>query len=155
MPSNPPNSPEPSSLFRGKAFHKQIQAEWAAEAEGDPVSEATITKPSGRKGRVDVLVDAGDMMAVVEIKASDWDAMQPQNVQRNIRRQIKQVWDYIESQLAEDKDVSPGIIFPKRPTTPGRLELIEQQFGEEGIPVVWHDESPQERKARLVTSPLV
>ncbi len=41
------------------------------------------------------------------------------------------------------------------PTTPGRLELIEQQFEEEGIPVVWHDESVEERKARLVTSPLV
>lgn len=33
---------------------------------------------------------------------------------RNVRRQIRQVWDYIESEFEKEKKVSPGIIFLKR-----------------------------------------
>jgi hypothetical protein len=69
-------------------------------------------------------------------------------VRRNARRQIKQIWDYIDSQLKAKRDVSPGIIFPKRPKHRARMKLIEDMFEEEGIPVVWHDETIEERKAR-------
>ena len=63
---------------------------------------------------------------------------------------------YIESQIldgqyvkdGEGKDVCPGIIFPKRPKDRERMELIENIFEEEGIPVVWHDETIEERKMR-------
>jgi hypothetical protein len=48
----------------------------------------------------------------------------------------------------EAKDVNPGIIFPKRPKKMETLELIEALFWEEGIPVVWHDESVEALKAR-------
>ena len=71
-------------------------------------------------------------------------------------RQIRQIWSYIESQIldgkyvkdGEGKDVSPGIIFPKQPKDKERTELIERMFEEEGIPVVWHDETIEERKMR-------
>jgi len=141
---------EPGRLSRGKAFHKKMQADWKENAQGEIESEKTITKPSGRGGRVDIFVcDDGDgLVAVAEVKASDWDKMTDVAVRRNVRRQIKQVWDYIHSQLAEKKDVSPGIIFRKRPEDKGRMLLIEQMFEDEGIPVVWEDESIDERKAR-------
>ena len=58
-------------------------------------------------------------------------------------------WDYIESQLELGKEVSPGVIFPKRPKDPDCLNLIEKLFEEEGISVVWEDESIAERKIRL------
>ncbi len=106
-------SKEPTNLRRGKAFHKKIQAEWKTEAEGDVKEEKTITKPSGRKGRIDVHVGTDEgYVAVVEINASDWDKMTLQALKRNVRRQIRQIWDYINSQLATKTDVCPGVVFP-------------------------------------------
>ncbi len=141
---------EPSQLKRGKAFHKKMQVDWLKTAEGKILTEKGITKPSGRKGRIDIFVDddGSKLVAVAEVKASDWDKMTETAIRRNARRQIKQIWDYIESQLNIKKDVSPGVIFPKRPKDTARMKLIEELFEEEGIPVVWQDETIEERKAR-------
>ncbi len=140
---------EPESLYRGKRVHKKIQKKWHEKANGDVKTEKSITKLSGRKGRIDIFVKSdGSLVAVVEIKASDWDTMTPTAVHRNIRRQARQIWDYIESQLMLGKDVSPGVIFPKRPKDPNRMNLIEQLFDKKGISVVWENESIEERKAR-------
>lgn len=142
-------SNEPESLSRGKRVHKKIQKEWLEKANGAVKAEKSITKPSGRKGRMDIFVKSdGSLVAVVEIKASDWDTMTPTAIQLNIRRQARQIWDYIESQLMLEKDVSPGIIFPKSPQDPKRMNLIEHFFNKKGISVVWEDESIEERKAR-------
>jgi len=143
---------EPEPLKRGKAFHKYIQAEWEAEAEGDVFSERYVIKKTGRKGRVDVFVNDDDpdgCIAIVEIKASDWDRMTEQAVRRNIRRQIRQVWGYVESQVdgenyvstGEHRSVSPGIIFPRKPKDVERTKMIEDLFTREGIVVVWHGTS--------------
>ena len=140
----------PEQLLRGNKFHEKIQENWKKTAEGKVKSERTIFKQSGRKGRVDIFVDDEDpegVIAIVEIKASNWDKMTETAVRRNVRRQIKQVWGYIESQISkgeyvktgEGKSVSPGIIFQKRPTDKIRMKLIEDLFEEEGIPVVWDD----------------
>lgn len=89
-------------------------------------------------------------MAVVEIKASDWDRMKPNAVRRNALRQVRQIWSYIDAQLElEGKEVSPGIIFPKCPLDPVRLKAIEQIFNDWGIQVVWHDETIDELKVRM------
>lgn len=98
---------------------------------------------------MDVLVDADDeLCAVVEIKASDWDRMSEKAVRRNVRRQVRQIWGYIESKLADGKTVCPGVVFPQRPSSQSRLKLIEQLFEDEGIPVVWQDETTDERRSR-------
>ena len=144
---------EPESLSRGKQYHKKVQNDWHKTAEGKVEHETEIIKPSGRKGRIDIFVDASDendknLSAVIEIKASNWNLMTLEAVKRNIRRQAKQIWDYVESQLEQGKDVSPGVIFPERPEDTERLKMIEKLFEERGIPVVWEDESIEERKAR-------
>ena len=141
---------EPTQLRRGKAFHKKVQAGWLNTAEGQILIEETINKVTGRKGRIDIFVSDGgnNLVAVVEVKASNWDKMTDLAVRRNVRRQIKQIWDYIESQLKTEKHVSPGIIFPKRPKDKKRMRLIEDMFEEEGMPVVWQDETIEEKKAR-------
>lgn len=132
---------EPSQLRRGKRFHREVQAEWEATAEGDVVREKLMTKRSGRRGRMDIHVDSGATMdAIVEIKATNWDRMTLPGVRRNVRRQVRQIWDYIEANLDLGKDVSPGVIFPKRPKSLRRLKLIEEMFLEEGIVAVWQDE---------------
>lgn len=141
---------QPKQLRRGKTFHEKMQADWLSTAQGQILIEKAIRKPNGRKGRIDIFVnDDGDkLVAVAEVKASDWDKMTDKAVRRNVKRQIRQILDYIESRLAKRKDVSPGVIFPKRPKSKSRMKLIEDLFEEEGIPVVWQDESIEERKAR-------
>ena len=140
---------EPKRLREGKAFHKKVQADWRAEAEGDVRTEMTVKRAGGRSGRLDVFVseDGSAVRAIVEIKHSDWDKMTPPAVRRNAKRQARQLWRYIELQPTLD-GICPGIVFPKRPSDRARLELIEQLFEEEGIPVVWEDESVEERKSR-------
>lgn len=141
---------EPGQLKRGKAFHKEVQTDWLNTAEGKILTEKGITKPSGRKGRIDIFVDddGTKMVAVAEVKASDWDKMTEKAVLRNVKRQVKQIWDYIDSQLADKKEVCPGVIFPHMPKDKERMKLIEQLFEDEGIPVVWRDETVEERKTR-------
>ncbi|MCK5608143.1 hypothetical protein KAR91_40050 [Candidatus Pacearchaeota archaeon] len=140
---------EPKPLRQGKKFHKKIQKEWLKTAEGDIKPEKGIIKPSGKKGRIDIFVKSDEkLVAVVEIKNSNWDIMNPDAVRRNIKKQACQILNYIDSQLELGNEVSPGIILPKRPKNKDRMSLIEQLFEEEGIPVVWMDETIAERKAR-------
>jgi hypothetical protein len=98
---------------------------------------------------MDVFVDTeSGLVAIAEAKASSWDRMPGRAVRRNVSRQARQIWDYIASQLAEGNDVSPGVVFPRRPRTTHRLELIEALFEAHGISVVWQDESSEQRRAR-------
>ena len=144
-----PKNNEPRQLRRGKEFHKKIQKEWHKDAEGDIKTEKSMIKPSKRKGRMDIFVkDDESLVAVAEIKTSNWDAIAASAVRKNVRHQASQIWDYVESQLELGKDVSPGVIFPKRPKDSNRVSLIEELFNKSGIQVVWEDESLEERKAR-------
>ena len=144
-------SNEPPRLVRGKLFHKKIQNDWKQTAEGDVATERTVIKQNLRKGRVDIFVNDDDpdgCIAIVEIKASNWDIMTDKNVIRNIRRQIRQIYGYLDTQLlngiyadsGENKSVSLGIIFSKKPSNEHRKILIEDIFSEEGIVVVWDDD---------------
>ncbi len=147
-------SKEPERLRRGRAFHAKVQKDWLFNAEGSPTIERSVTTPSDRRGRIDVYVDDNEgVVALVEIKHTDWDRMSPTAVRRNVRRQVRQIWRYVESQLrglGRDKqsDVCAGVVFPSRPSDPNRLEFIEGLFEEEGIAVVWEDESVEQRAAR-------
>ena len=143
---------EPAVLRRGKRFHKLIQAEWLATAEGSLHPERTVDQTDGRRGRVDILVDeiGDDLLSVVEVKSTDWDNVRDANVRRNVRRQIRQVWRYVDSQLAmRNMSVCAGVIFPRLPRDPARTELVESMFEEEGIQVVWHNESIGEVRERM------
>jgi hypothetical protein len=134
---------EPTKLARGKAFHKLIQQEWLdTSKDGKPRPERSIRKVAGGFGRVDILVEElGDFISVIEIKSTDWDSITEANIERNIRRQIRQIWDYIVAMFAEpDKDICPGVIFPFPPIVLTKRALVESRFGAECIQVVWHNE---------------
>ncbi len=47
-----------------------------------------------------------------------------------------------------EKEISPGVIFVRWPVDKERMKLIEDMFEDEGIAVVWRDESIEERKGR-------
>ena len=72
-----------------------------------------------------------------------------QSYKKNIIRQAKQVWDYTNSQRMDNKDISPGIIFPKRPKSEHKLKLIEKLFEDHLISVAWGEETIYERRKRL------
>jgi len=136
------SSNEPKRLRQGKEVHKRIQKEWQETAEGLVYPERKTTKPSGKRGRMDIFVKSDErLVAVVEIKSSNWDVMTLNNLRRNVRRCASQIWDYVETELKSDKDVCPGVIFKKKPKERERKELIEHLCGEQGIAVVWEDES--------------
>jgi hypothetical protein len=143
---------EPSLLKKGKQFHKSVQSEWSLTAEGLVKSEKIVEMAGDKKGRVDIFVEEiGDnLVSIVEIKNTDWDKIKPENIPRNIKRQARQIWKYVESQTdLEGKEVSPGIIFPKLPMDPERLELIESIFGDEWIQVVWENEPIDKVRQRM------
>ena len=120
---------EPESLKNGKEFHKNIQKEWLDTTEGEVEVEKQMIKQNGRKGRMDVFIQIEETyVSIAEMKMSDWDAMTIKNLHKNVRRQIRQIWSYIDSQLEQNRDVTPGIIFSNRPKKNGRLDLIEQIF---------------------------
>ena len=140
---------EPEQLKRGKTYHKKVQKDWQQSADGIVVSEKQIKKPNNKMGRINIHIEADNkLVAVVELKNSDWDGMTTESVKRNLKHQAKQIWSYIESQLSNGKDVSPGIIFPKKPKNPDKLKLIELFFEEEFISVVWEDETIDDRNNR-------
>ncbi len=98
---------------------------------------------------MDIFVKSdNNLVAISEIKDSNWDAMTLTNVRRNVKRQALQIWNYIDAQLQSGTDVSPGVIFKKRPKNRELMILIEKLFDDEGIPVVWEDESVEERRKR-------
>jgi len=45
-------------------------------------------------------------------------------------------------------NVSPGIVFPKRPESKYKLKLIEKLFEDQFISVAWEDETIGERNKR-------
>ena len=145
---------EPEKLKRGKGFHKKIQFEWEVEVkDGIPISEKTITRSNGRKGRMDVIVEElGDYVSIIEIKNTNWEKIKNENIKKNINRQSKQIWTYIEKYINEGIDVCPGIIFPIKPKDSKLLSFIEEQFQENCISIVWDDETILETKKRNLTT---
>ena len=153
---------EPRRLRRGKEFHKGVQEEWERSAEYERLeAEKPVVKPGGRAGRIDLFVQADNegLFAVVEIKDSDWDAMSERAVRRNVRRQIAQIWDYIDSAgggpegggkepPSHGGGICPGVAFRRRPKDPARRALIEELFNEGAIAVAWEDETIEERRER-------
>jgi len=138
------NKLEPKRLKDGKKIHKLIQAEWETDAKGEKrpgiTREKSLMKPNGRRGRMDIHVEADEKLsAIVEIKDSNWDVMTLKAVRRNARRYARQLWSYIEAELDAGKEVSPGVEFSRTPRELERVQLIESIFDEYGIPVVWND----------------
>jgi len=135
-------------LRKGRRLNKKIQRSWGKEVQGKVKPEKPCIKLSGKKGRMDIHVEVKEenkLVSCVEVKNTDWNRMTEQSIRRNVKRQINQVWNYIDSELTRGKEISPGIIFPKKPRGKSKLNLVERLFEEKGIPVVWNDESIKER----------
>ncbi|MFN8467928.1 MAG: hypothetical protein U0X20_20375 [Caldilineaceae bacterium] len=139
---------EPPILQKGKVFHHNIQVDWHQRADGLVLTEVEITKPNGRKGRIDVLVDTEDnLVAVVEIKNTNWDPpMKDHRLEPNVRRHIRQVWDYMEAVMGPDNEgtpVSPALLYRHKPSDPARVQLIEELCDYFSVQVVWEEDAQE------------
>jgi hypothetical protein len=141
---------EPVVLQLGRVFHRRVQADWKQTATGGRINiEHTIGQLPGRKlgagsrrGRLDIFVDeVGDFVSVVEIKATNWDQVRPQNRRKVMGSHRRQVWRYIEKFVDADSiSVCPGIIYPTAPLTPGLRSEIEKYLNHHGLQVVWYED---------------
>jgi hypothetical protein len=68
-------------------------------------------------------------------------------IRRNVNRQARQIWDYIESQLDLQKDVCPGVIFPGLAHDSDRKRIVEELFNKQEIGVVWEEETAAKEKS--------
>jgi hypothetical protein len=139
---------EPQELKRGKAFQKQVQADFHKNSkDGTTRTEARISfadlpKIAQNWGRADILVDdLGDYVALYEIKATDWDRIVPKNVTKNLWRHQNQLLHYVDKFLEVDQlDVCLGIIYPLPPKKPGLRDRIESYLEAHGTPAYWYSE---------------
>ena len=133
---------EPPQLKRGKQFQKEVYRDFELHNKGGKFEpEQNRGLLNGKKGRIDVLVsDLGDMVAIYEIKATDWDKIKPQNVKKNAWCHQRQLLKYVETYIEEGIQVSLGIIYPEPPKSLELREMLEEYLMEYGAPAYWFSE---------------
>ena len=140
---------EPERLARGKWFQAIVQADFRDNTR-DGVAHAEAYIPFDelpeirqKSGRADILItELGDMVTILEIKATDWDRIKPTNVKRNLSRHQRQLFKYVNKYYKIDGlQVCIGIIYPEPPQKPGLREFIESYLEETcGAPAYWYTE---------------
>jgi hypothetical protein len=142
---------EPEALRRGKRFHKIVQADLGQDTKDESIRcevpiEFFLKKGKKKWGRADILIsDESDLVAVLEIKATDWDRIKPKNVKKNLWRHQNQLYSYVERFLEVDmKSVSAYIIYPTRPSSAELCKVIDDYLEAYGMLAHWYDEiSPE------------
>mgnify|MGYP005619614107 CR=1 FL=1 len=138
---------EPEILRRGKEFHTKVQSDWRLTIkDGHLDKEHTIplvpqaSKVKHIRGRIDMFIDElGSFVSIIEIKSTEWDKVNPNNISKLLASHRRQIWGYISKYLDVDKiDVCPGIIYPIAPASNNLKERIEEYLNDYGIQVVWY-----------------
>jgi hypothetical protein len=82
----------------------------------------------GGRGRADLAVEVdGDeqILVIIEIKRTDWDAISADRVMRNLRRHLRQLQAYLDTSI-EDMEAGQwegivgALLYPRRPPRPKR-----------------------------------
>ncbi len=140
------NEPEP--LRRGKRFHKIVQADFGRDSSDGSVRceapiELVLKRAAIKKwGRADILItELDDVVAVLEIKATDWDRIKTKNIKKNLWRHQNQLYSYVEKFLEIDKkSLSAYIIYPTRPSSAELYKVIDDYLENYGMLAHWYDE---------------
>jgi hypothetical protein len=90
---------------RGRAFEVEERAGWDHVPEEHIQFEAATTWES-KRGRIDIKIDDGKDIAVVEIKATDWDRLKPGSIRSTALRHARQIWRYIDVTSRHEEDPS-------------------------------------------------
>ncbi|MFZ5808804.1 MAG: hypothetical protein ACOY16_05930 [Chloroflexota bacterium] len=127
-------------IQRGRKFEAWERSFWSNGIN----SAAKFKEPTqwnGKRGRVDILLRMDDdgQVVIVEIKATDWDKIKKHRVKSYASQHARQIWRYIEAYLSP-LCVTPAIVYPYPPQTPGRKEEVEKILNERGIECIWREE---------------
>jgi len=168
--------PSTAPLRRGQRFHQQVQTAFLlglAGATARPEHHVKLSRVG--RGRVDlhVVPDLDDerYAVVIEIKSTDWDALAGHRVRPNLRAHIRQLQAYLDRYL-DDMDAAVGnddsaaargggwdsvsgvLLYPRRPTSAARLQLIDDLTSREAIMVAWYDEADWTSPPGTTASPV-
>jgi hypothetical protein len=148
----------------GEDLGKLVVAEYPRRmVDGTTEAEYPVPGVGRRSGRVDFLIDVDDsgrpLLAVVEVKNTDWDARADDRIRPNLSRHARQVWNYLQGLMprvdaGELAGLRAVLLYPRRPSDPGRAELIEETLDSQGISVVFYDDlvpSPFDESARFIS----
>jgi hypothetical protein len=129
-------------IRRGRKFEKWEMSQWAGDVNSAAEFEAP-TQWKNKRGRVDIRLklEGDGNIVIVEIKATNWDKLKEHRVRPTALRHARQIWRYIEDHLSP-MDVTPAVVYPSPPTTPGRKEQVQEIMDERWIQVVWREEYP-------------
>ena len=141
---------EPEQLRRGKEFHRLVQADWAGTVAGGTARPEHTIRLNAlprrgtriRRGRIDIVIDQiNDFVTVVEIKATNWDAVKTRNRRKLLGSHRRQVLRYVDKYLDHDGvSVCAGIIYPRSPHGPGLKEEVETYLNDHALQVVWYED---------------
>lgn len=136
-------------LLAGQAFHRSVQTAFLtglAGASGFKERKWRLVNSSG--GRVDLAVEVdGDeqMLVIIEIKGTDWDAIPAHRVVPNLRRHLRQLQAYLDTAI-EDMETGQwdsivgALLYPARPTSAKTLTTIEAIADEHAVQVTWYQD---------------
>ena len=131
----------PEWKTRGRQFELAEKAEWQRVQGLHVTLEHGLTLQQGNRGRIDIFIEEQDMSrSIIEVKATDWDAMDDHRLRPNVLRHARQVMKYVYPFWNRGIDVCPGIAYPRAPSSPDRRQQIENALAERSIQVVWFDE---------------
>ncbi|MCT4665987.1 MAG: hypothetical protein N4A45_12230 [Flavobacteriales bacterium] len=144
-------SNEPPQLKRGKEFQRIVQNDYSQNSTDEDVgieeyvSFNNVPEIKQKSGRLDIVIHkaAGeDFVMIMEIKATDWDKIKLKNINRNLYRHSKQLYNYIDKfMLVDDKSVGLAMLYPESPKNDGLKEFIEKcAMDKYCFPVYWYNE---------------
>lgn len=122
---------------RGRAFEAEERAGWD-HVPREHIQFEVSTRWQSKRGRIDIRIDDGKDIAVVEIKATDWDRLKPGTIRSTALRHARQIWRYIDDHVeTQGRSVDPGIVYEFEPTDDAiRLE-VERAINGRCVQVVW------------------
>jgi hypothetical protein len=136
-------------LLAGQAFQRAVQAAFLTGLAGaSGFKERKWRLVNGSGGRVDLAVEVdGDeqMLVIIEIKGTDWDAIPAHRVVPNLRRHLRQLQAYLDTAI-EDMEtggwgsIAGALLYPARPTSAKTLTTIETIAGEQDVQVTWYQD---------------
>jgi len=92
-------------LKAGQAFHRAVQSAFLTGLAGaSGFRERQWGLIRGGRGRVDLAVEVdGDeqMLVIIEIKGTGWDAIPADRVMRNLRRHLRQLQAYLDTAIED------------------------------------------------------
>jgi hypothetical protein len=101
---------------------------------------------------------AEQMLVVIEIKVTDWDAIPANRVVKNLRRHLRQLQRYLDTAV-EDMEagqwdgVAGALIYPVRPADAEKLAIIEALTDEQGIQLTWYHDADWSHQISASSAP--